>query len=169
MPFMSNPREYLNYFVEPNYIEFETWPGDARRGLNATISCYHLTDWVRRAKGNHFFGLSNSAPNSDFNVIMDTLHPDLSVLRDLTNGTKHFSSKPSDPVAETVPAALHYGPVQEAIKYGWMPGGSIGPMKPFVKPAHIKVTLDNGSVVELKPMLQSVVKWWPSYLTSIGL
>jgi hypothetical protein len=88
---ITDAKLFLSEMVLPQYSDFTANNSSSRHALLTTILCYHICEWVN----------PKTYTLNRFNIRYPN-HPDigqyLDIARQITNGTKHFKEKPSDPV-----------------------------------------------------------------------
>src|SRR5712691_9799330 len=95
---VESPRDLFR-LVEGNFKELVDSPDD-RHLINCIVLAHHLSDWVWKAwlegkiDRQAVIGMSQTNQLSDFRMWLHQSCPDARVLKDLTNGTKHFEAPP---------------------------------------------------------------------------
>jgi hypothetical protein len=84
--------------LEADYVDFQKDIGSARLALNCIITAYHLHEWVwadwlkKDTTTQQTLGLKNK-DKSGFADWLESQWPDFKLVKELTNGGKHFRSE----------------------------------------------------------------------------
>lgn len=131
---IKTANDFYEKMLVPQYADFIKENSSSRHALLATILAYHMFEWVHGKK----FG---SCTEEEFQTLYPThmqMYSTLEVAGHLTNGTKHFRSKPTKTRTQT----------------GFSSAFSSG----FARPLNIE--LSDGSEVSADAFLERLLGFW---------
>jgi hypothetical protein len=171
-----NPRQFLDEVVRPNIAEFEAEPTSWRRAMNAVLSAdalvAHLFEWCKAngqteelggAKCDDKFRENLSAKNCGYEVVRDLAkalkHVELDNLPYHVKSAKQVTEGWSAPGAGL--GSSHMG-LLGSPRMGLGVAGAIGTM-------HVVVTLDDGSIKRVLPLVCDATDFLERQCAQVGL
>ena len=142
-------RGFYNKLLE-DYEAFLTDTSSSRLAVNCTMTAWHLGEWIFwEFRSSHF---SSFRKVEDYTLHLRTVvEPDLDIMRCITNGSKHFG--PPNGVAPITSTEIHDGPFSNVFSNQF-------------DQTYLYVILNEGSEVRFEEILEKVMAFWKSYLTT---
>jgi len=142
---IRDTKDFLNKLLE-DYEEFQKDPTSSRIAINSAMTAWHLSDWAY----NEFSGIKTQFPKLDqYQSYLKTLCPQLQIMHDITNGSKHYALTRHNPdVADT---NLHEGPFSNAFSIEF-------------DVSTLDIEMKDGTKLIFELELEKVVTFWKGYL-----
>ena len=131
--------------------DFRGDPTSSRKAVAAFLFAYHLREWIWKEHESVVKARTGRATQSDFNDLVNNAHSDFPIIRDICNGSKHFSKGGGK------------------IGSSGLTGGSFS--RSFSSDfdiGELTVTV-GGSQLQAEQLLTDVVSYYRSLLQSLGL
>ena len=93
-------RQFLERLVEPDYDEFLRNRTSSRLAIHCAVGCWHLIDWVwedilMADKSLRLVIDSSIKDHHSFRAYAKRTCPDLDIIGEIANGSKHFATRTS--------------------------------------------------------------------------
>lgn len=99
-------RQFLEDLVEPDYDDFLKEPSSSRLAIHCALACWHLFEWVwedvLEGDTSLWADIHDSiSDRNSFRAYALKTCPELDIMRDIANGSKHFVAGPSSTVKDS--------------------------------------------------------------------
>ena len=143
---IKSSSDFFKKFVE-DYEEFVDNRTSSRLAINCAMTAWHLVDWTYKE-----FEALLKPQFSDFRSYQDglkSLCPDLKIMQDITNGTKHFAiTQYESPIKTT---SLHDGDFDDSFSRDF-------------NIAMLEIEFQDGRTIYFEDVIDSVMSFWKQYL-----
>ncbi len=85
-------RDYLDGLLRPAYTDFIKDALSSRKAITCVVYAWHLTDWIWAQHKTELQKNPGLKKKRDYIQFLFAMCPELEVLQDLANGSKHFKS-----------------------------------------------------------------------------
>lgn len=136
---IKNSRDFF-IKLQQDYDEYNLDKISSRKALNCTMTAYHLCDWI-------FNEYKTEYPEKTKKEYILNQCPSLKIMRDLTNGTKHYQTGSSIKTTD-----LHKGVF--AMQFS----------RPF-DISTLTIKMKNGQTIYFEDEIKIVFDFWKLYLT----
>ena len=145
---IKSSSDYFNKLKE-DYIEFCLNKTSSRVAINCAMTSWHLADWTYKEFNQQL--LSQFSVFNSYKDNLKTLCPDLKIMQDITNGSKHFSITKYTPKIKTT--GVHDGDFNEDFSNDF-------------DIAALEIELNDGTTVYFDDAIERVINFWELYLST---
>ncbi len=142
---IRNTKDFLNKLFE-DYEEYLKDPTSSRTAINSAMTAWHLSDWAY----NEFSELKTQFPKLDqYQSHLKTLCPELQIMHDITNGSKHcVLSRHNPDIAET---NLRKGAFSKAFSRAF-------------DISTLDIEMKDGTKLYFEDQIEKVISFWKDYI-----
>ena len=154
-------REFYDNYLLPNFLEWEQYPLDERRAMNATISANQMADWYFQHLQREGIPLNEATtPTKLRDKLASQYCADFKLVWDVADAHKHFAlNRKSADVKNAIDTGVR---VTSYVEKGYWAEGYVADQKV------ISIDLGDGKLVDLARLVRNVLVMWENLLKQHG-